>query len=260
MVLTSYAKYHTSVDDIQGFSDQGVDVLVRYIDEDRYRHNIGFQIKSYREIADDLRRPSGTRQLIPLLSQQRTRAQSKHQIDRFYVILCGDGGDAHRNFVRRVKAEFSSLDDTKVITPGQAWAFYNLEQQDVAAYCARVLCEEDYVLRAVREHFNEDADDYRRMIIGWVVSQLEGEYETSLGQLVRFAEGGNETEQIDVEERVAEYLSSLQWDGQAESTDGEKFVLQNYTCNELSALYYDVRVRHGLSGQEAIEYLWRLTD
>jgi hypothetical protein len=261
LILSSYSRHKASVDDIQGFTDQGVDVLLQYSDQDGVRRSVGLQIKSYREIEDDLKLESKNRTLIGSLHAQRTRAQSKHRVEMFYILLCGDGGLKHRDFVRRVQAEFTSIPDVRVITPGQAWSFFNLEDQDIVLYCMRILCKDDYVLQQARKAFDGDSDEYRRMMIGWVASQLEGDGELPIDRLVEYAAGGDDDrDRSEIKDLVVhKFLDRLNINGEIENIDGVLFKLISTEFEPIRALYFDVLVRHNLYKDDAIEYLWALT-
>lgn len=260
-ILNAYARHHASVDDIQGFTDQGVDVLLQFRDDDGAKHNIGLQIKSYKEIEADLKLKSGSRQLIASLFAQRTRGQSKHQVETFYILLCGDGGVKHADFVRRVKAEFTSLSDTRVITPAEAWSFYNLEDYEIAAYCTKVLCSDDYVLRRARSSLMNLDDEHRRLMIAWVVRQLEGRPRLAFEEMEHYANAFGEDDGTGrVQDSLVKFLGNLQFSSEIQNEDGQHFVLTSTAYPELRALYYDLQVRHELDSEQAMEYLWRLTD
>ncbi len=89
-------------------------------------------------VEQDLKLETGKRQLISTLKTQYVSARSTHNIETFYVVLCCDGGKLHRDFVRRVCAELTSLPEVKVIAPACAWAFHDMEADSVLAYCTRV--------------------------------------------------------------------------------------------------------------------------
>lgn len=259
-ILNAYARHRASVDDIQGFTDQGVDILLQYSDESGTQHSIGLQVKSYREIENDLKLEPGKRTLISSLFAQRTRAQSKHRVEKFYIVLCGDGEkEKHADFVRRVKAEFTSISDVRVITPGQAWAFLNRKDHEIAAYCAKILCAEDYVLREVVKEFAEEPDAFRRIIVAWTVNQLEGNSDMDIDDLIGYASDDDECDQARLLDQVATVVGDLEFNNDVENINGERFRLIRNDRVNLSALYFDLRARHGLCGQDAIDYLWSVT-
>jgi len=256
-ILGSYAKFGASVTDIQGFSDHGVDVLVRYTDQDGEKHSFGLQIKSYREIESDLKSSKNDRRLMDTLFSQRTRAQSKHRVEMFYIVLCGDNGKKHRDFVRRVEAEFSSLDDTCVINPSKAWQFYKLDRVEIAAFCARVLCRDDFVLKTMMSALEGMSNEHRRMLVAWVVRHLEGNSSITVDELASYAFTDLPYE-IDELELVSDFLNHFEMDYHYENLDGSEFILINPSQDEMQAIYFDIKVRHSLSGQDAIDYICEL--
>ncbi|MNB73962.1 hypothetical protein D3C81_240710 [compost metagenome] len=256
-ILSSYMRHRSTVYDIQGFTDQGADVLLVWDDDSGERRRAALQIKSYAEIKQDLGREVGKRQLINSLKSQFVSAKSKHGLDMFYILLCGDGTATHHDFVRRVCAEFTNLDDVKVITPAQAWSFYSMKAEDISSYCMRVLCKGDPVVREVQEEFASESDAYRYVAISAVVSQLCSASDFDVEDM---SHGASMCDELGWEEQIEKAIQSLMWSGDVVSDDGGSFKLRYDAFPTLRALYYDSKVRHGFSDNVMVEHLMSLTS
>lgn len=258
-ILTSFSRHRASAQDIQGFRDNGADILFRFEDEAGGMNAVALQVKSYSEIEADIKRRKEEASMVSVLKSQRTDAQSKHRVSKFYILLCGDS-DKHRDVVRKVRAEFTSLDDVSILTPEQAWAFYNLEDSEIAAYCTRVLCKGDYVLKQVDEEFAEASDEYRRIVLGTVVATLEGREAFRLDELTAFAANSDLNDFSEsFESSFEEATQQLMFERYIDTDDGEMFTCSPDEYPAVCALYFDLRVRHRLTGHEAFKYLSLLT-
>lgn len=257
-ILGSYSRLRTSVDDIQCFSDQGVDVLLRYSEDGGGSQSVGLQIKSYLEIEQDLKKDKGSRTLLDSLHAQKNRAEAKHRVSMFYILLCGDGSKRHTDFIRYVASEFAGLDTVRVVIPRQCWSLYKLEDHEIAAYCTRILCAEDFVLRKAIEEMPDDSA-HRRMLIPWVVQSLEGNARIDIDSLLDCIPETDDPTRPNPMDIAAEFIQTLEYSNDVTSEDGEHFVLHSTAHPALRALCSDVNVRYDLHGQDAIEYLWALT-
>ncbi|KJV35680.1 hypothetical protein [Luteibacter yeojuensis] len=261
MVLQSYARHHTYVDDIQAMNDQGVDIFFRYRADGMESKNVGIQIKSYKEIEDSLKKDREGEPLESKLASQYLDAKSKHGVKIYYIFLCGDGAlVSHANLERRIRAKYSSMDDVVVVGPKKAWAFYSLHDYEIAAHCASILCDGDYVLQRARESLNDFKASQQRMLIAWVLLQLEGERYVDVGELQDYGVGygADDEEDDDLSEDMANLIDRLERYADLEYLDGETYKIDPSAFPELCALYFDLRVRHGISGGGAIRYLHSL--
>lgn len=258
IILESFNRHKTSALDIQGFRDNGADILFRFEDDEGNRDSVGLQVKSQKEIEDDVKRPIGQASLVKELKAQRTEAQSKHRISMFYILLCCDI-TKHLDYVRKVAAEFTSLDDVKVIWPQQAWNFYNIDESEIVARCNRILCEDDYVVVKARRELDEISPEQKRIIIGSIVHQQEGTHTFSADDLCGYATCGLLNEFEDTQDRADEALQNLMSDRVLLTDDGSNFTFDAQEYPAIRALYFDLLVRHRLSGEDAIRYLLMLT-
>jgi len=258
-ILKSYNRHKTSALDIQGFRDNGADILFTFEDEDGKKDAVALQVKSQKEIEDDIKRPKGQVSLVRDLKAQRTEAQSKHRISMYYILLCCDI-DLHRDYVRKVAAEFTSLDDVKIVTPQHALYFYDLDHADIAANCARILCRTDFVVRKARDELNDLNPAHRRILIGSIVSHLEGTLTLSIDDVHSFAAPIFLPDDGQLIDQADDAVQALMWDRFFETIDGEKFTVDATNYPALRALYFDLNVRHGLTSDSAFKYLLTITE
>ncbi len=259
-ILQLFNRHKTSALDIQGFRDNGADILFRFEDEEGNKDAVALQVKSQKEIEDDIKRGDGKSSLVKDLKAQRTDAQSKHHVSMFYILLCCDIS-AYRDYVRKVAAEFTSLDDVKIVSPEHAMHFYSLDGTDIAAYCSRILCRSDYVVTKAVDELADTTQEHRQIVIGSMVDHLEGKLTFSLDDLCSFTEAASPESDHQVAQRTDAALQDLCWDGFIENNiDGESFTLRASDYPALRALYFDLNVRHGLTGNHAVRYLTILTE
>ena len=97
-LLDAYS-YHADAHDIQSMSDQGVDVLLRYVNAEGERRRAGLQIKSHKEFEDwaAKRGPS----MIDTLKLQHSRAKHDAKIGDYFIVLCTDA-QQHREQIRQI--------------------------------------------------------------------------------------------------------------------------------------------------------------
>lgn len=257
VMLGAYMRHRAGAYDIQGFTDQGADVLLSCENDEGQILSAALQIKSYAEVEQDLKLETGKRQLISKLKAQYVNALSKHRIDTFYVLLCCDGGKKHRDFVRRVCAELTGLANVKVIAPAYAWAFFEMRPDNILAYCTRVLCSGDPLLREVRDMFEGRSTAYRWAAINAVVNQLDDMRSLDIDDL-HWAGGGEPSKGW--HDELDSAIQDLLFNADLDSISGSTFELAHDAFLPLRALYYDTRVRHGTSGTTMISLLMQLTD
>src|SRR6476620_12008411 len=139
-MMDVYKRHRTDVHDIQGVRDNGVDVLLRYKTESEALYKVGIQLKSYKELEDELKgRPS----LFQVLKSQCLEAISNLRVDEWVLVLCTDEVE-HLGLVRAICSEFKSVEKVKVIEPRQALAFYELKPVELASRVSTLLCAEDF--------------------------------------------------------------------------------------------------------------------
>lgn len=258
-ILQLFNRHKTSALDIQGFRDNGADILFRFEDEEGNKDAVALQVKSQKEIEDDIKRGEGKSSLVKDLKAQRTDAQSKHQVSKFYILLCCDIS-VYRDYVRKVAAEFTSLDDVKIVSPQYAMHFYGLDEVDIAAHCSRILCRRDYVVTKAVDELADTTQEHRQIVIGAMVDHLEGELEFSLDDLYGYTEATSPESDDKVTQRTEVALQEFLWNGFLQSDhDGETFTLRASDYPALRALYFDLNVRHGITGNHAVRYLTILT-
>lgn len=264
LILTSYSRHRATGVDIQGYQDEGAEVILQYKDHDGHTSTFALQVKSYREIEKELERRSKkdktSLSLVNNLILQQSRAASKHRPETFFILLCGDGGKRHRQVIRDVGSAFSARLDIKVIKPAQAWNFFQLDASEIAAYCTRELCKEDYVLKEVNDYFSDESAEYRKMVIALTVLQIEDDCHLDFNEIVSYACDDPLDGASDSFVRTEEAMQSLMHSDDLENENGDRFRISRGSFNALRALYYDLGVRHGLTGSDAIDYLILLTD
>lgn len=117
-------RYGNACYDIQGVRDSGVDVLVKYEDEDRGTCHIGLQIKSYNDIKE--------KDWLTKLKAQILEATSAWDLTDYYIVFCTDN-DEHKNKLRNASADIIRLSKNivHVVEPEKALSFFRKNALDI---------------------------------------------------------------------------------------------------------------------------------
>ena len=145
-MLDAYISHRTHVRDIQGFDDEGADVLLQYREDDEVKR-LGLQVKSFSEIRKWAN--GHDKFFLKNLKAQVATAHSNMNLEHVYVLLCTDA-EMHQKQVRRVSSALKKFDYVTVVLPHHAITFYELSEIEVVTTVARILCDEDFVLSKAR--------------------------------------------------------------------------------------------------------------
>lgn len=159
-LLRKYAAHATGVEDIQGFTDEGVDVAVSYNGQDLQRHRIGFQIKSWKEINTWANGRSP--QFLRDLRDQIYRAQKRAGCHTVYILPCGDT-EIHRKQIRALMSDFKNDNGVVVMKPSRAFGVLSVKGPEMHAFVSSILNDGDEVLRAARAYFAKKPKDHAFM-------------------------------------------------------------------------------------------------
>lgn len=115
--------YYNDCYDIQGVTDDGVDVLLKYQTDLDY-HKIGFQIKSY----DDIK----NKDWLKTLKAQLFEAQGIWKTEDLYIVFCTDSIE-HKDKLRNAISEIQKSSDCQIhiVEPEKALTFYNFTSIDI---------------------------------------------------------------------------------------------------------------------------------
>jgi len=105
--------------------------------------------------------------------------------------------------------------------------------------------------------FDSRSKAFRWTVITAVVQQLENMKRLHVDDL-EVPDFGDLDE--DWQGEIESAIQDLLWSGELESVDGSIFELSHDAFMELRALYYDSRVRHGISGSHMVDFLMQFMD
>lgn len=258
-ILEAYKAYGTECHDVQGMRDDGVDVLLKYYDPDEQRHQIGLQIKSFREIEDWKLKKVKDGGLLSKLKSQYATAIGNVKVERYYIILCADAV-RHEKQVRMVASEFKQFSDVTVISPGQALSFFEMSPIEVEMSTIRELCKEDTVLTEAQKEMDRQSGIYAYVLLHLLCRFYGGNDEISNNDLSAnledWNERGGEDDSDDLANAIGEMENAgiLTYGGYHYSINSTAFPLS------LSALYFDVRFRRSVAASAAFEHMFQLLD
>ena len=129
-LFEAHRKFEPVVYDTQGIHDDGSDIVVRYAPPDAVLSLIGFQVKSF----DDLAKKT---YLQELKAQRDDTFRKVSGLQKYYIVVCTDTG-THRDKVRSIAAEFRSAHLTELVEPAYAFTFLHHRKTRVEALVKRL--------------------------------------------------------------------------------------------------------------------------
>lgn len=243
-LLTTYSGYRTSAHDLQGFNDDGVDVMLRYEIDSGEPQYAALQIKSDQEF-DTWKEGD----MIRSLRAQYGQAILNRQVDRYYIVLCVDAVK-HRDRVRSVVSNFADKENVRVIIPQKALAFFGLTEQDLQLMATRLLCADDPLMLAARKHVEDWGRPRVKLLLGVIRHTFETGPSCSLDFLQCLFTATCEPVSSASDEGGQDFVDAVEWlEGGniiEPSPDGETFSIDATALSvPLCAIYFDQRHRLG---------------
>ena len=179
MMLDVYRAYGQEVHDIQSIRDDGIDVLLRYQDQDGNDRRAGLQIKSDDEFC---KWEADKYPLLSTLKAQYATAISNGKLDEYYILLCVDAV-RHKSRIRTVCSELKNFSPVKIIEPQDLCEFYEMSPTELWAKATSLLCHNDTVLKKAIEEVTASSPDIAYFVISLVCFAFEGKHEISSDDL-----------------------------------------------------------------------------
>ncbi|QSX04679.1 hypothetical protein JYG23_08145 [Sedimentibacter sp. zth1] len=144
-IVSKYNKYRTITYDIQGFKDEGTDVVVRL----SYKNNtkyICFQIKSN----DDLKDAN----YLPKIKAQALDTQNSYgsNLLDYYILVCCDLTSnnvkkSNMNKLRQIEAAFNKVENIHVIEPSYVMGFLKISSLQMDVAIKNKMSNEDIIIK-----------------------------------------------------------------------------------------------------------------
>jgi len=261
MIISLFERYKKVVYDTQGLRDRGIDVLIRYQEEDQAADApklIGIQIKSYDDLQEGM--------WLTKLKAQCLEAIGRSQLKRLYVMLTTSiRTKGERDKVRAVAGELGDYPNITVIEPEYAYGFLHLSPRTAGAFVKRFFSKDDIVFRRAVESFggltqaqcallveairlnaiaSSQGESLLRMQLldSGILRELYSKYRT-VGQR------GNR------EERIASDIEALDGDSFQTDTHSDRVTVHMNAYKAVQAVMLDGEVRYGYEDLELVEYL-----
>jgi hypothetical protein len=240
-ILEVYRAYRTDVHDIQGMRDDGVDVLVRFTDDDGTEHKAALQIKSDDEFVQWEKK---TLDLPNKLKAQYATAISNVRVEDYFLVLCVDAVH-HRKRIRLLCSELKNYQHLTIIEPADALGFYDMTGLDRWIRTTRLLCQRDRILMAATDELDGEFVDVAYFIVTLVCQAFEDELDVGQNRLVsiwhdwtEFAEDSESSG-----ERLGDVLGSLLGAGILKVGGAEYVISVDRLPTAVCGLYFDQKVR-----------------
>lgn len=256
LMLDSFRKYQHISHMVQGPRDQGVDVLLKSLDDpsegERY---VGIQVKSFKEVANK------ENDLSKQLKSGYFDAKDRYGcgLSRYYILLAGDSR-LHAKRMDAITNEFAKTKDVRVINSRYLLTFLDMPQSTVAAVVDRHLSEEDYVRRqALSEAAAYTAPELRYILacLFWAFEnssdQLPENFWVNDSRMVELAE----TYGPEVLDQCLASFSDSDFESYAEPPS-TRIRLEHFPA--IRALYYDLQVRYEDSDDDLFDHLFEFLN
>lgn len=132
-ILAHFYKYRELVCDVQGVRDHGVDIVLKY-EQDEDSKKLGFQVKSF----DDIKANDWQSKLKAQMFE--AQAYHSHSMVDFYILFCSDAVQ-HRDKIRNAMADLTANAQFNCfpISPTMVLHFLNLGDAEIGAYIKPLL-------------------------------------------------------------------------------------------------------------------------
>lgn len=167
-IIQKFSKYRNITYDIQGFKDEGTDILVRLSNEEITKY-ICFQIKSN----DDLKQ----KEYLSKIKAQALDTQNSYSnnlID-YYILLCCDVTsdnikNSNSNKIRQIEAAFNKVHNVHIIEPSYVLGYLNMSSLHLDVAIKNKLDDEDIIIKLAME-IVLDLTPTERALIYFLISQ-----------------------------------------------------------------------------------------
>ncbi|MEX3930386.1 hypothetical protein AB4Y32_00985 [Paraburkholderia phymatum] len=256
LMLGSFSKYQHISHMVQGPRDQGVDVLLKSVDqEDSPERYVALQIKSYNEIADK------TNDLSKDLKSGYFNANDRYdcRLDRYYVLLAGDSRK-HAKRLAAITNELAKTENIRVINPRYLLTFIEMPQSTIEAVVDRHLSEDDYVRKEARyEAAGYTAAELYFILacVCWVLENssdmLPEDFYRQDARMMELAEIYGSEAMDECIQRFSD--SDLEVHAEPSST---RLRIEHFPA--IRALYYDLQVRYDESPVDLFNHLFQFLN
>lgn len=251
VVLESFRRLGCDVHETQSLRDNGVDLRLRFEFAGK-RRVVGLQVKANNEAERDRTRPRGAETLAGTLKRQAYEAMAKSAVDEWWVLLCFDK-TTHARRISSICAELlgeASKFPVTIWQPEKVLSLLSLSDAEVDAVCTRLLCREDEVLKAAVSEAEELSPAALEVVLATLDDALHGQVVADARHLRWHAEGAAGQDEVLDELASSGYVT---W-----SSDRQQYEIEPGAMSGICALYFEGRVRHGLSRESAESFVERL--
>jgi hypothetical protein len=256
LMLGSFRKYQHISHMVQGPRDQGVDVLLKSVDqEDSLERYVALQVKSYSEIADK------TNNLSKDLKSGYFNASDRYdsRLDRYYILLAGNSA-THTKRLTAITNEFTKTKNIRIINPRYLQTFIEMPQSTIEAVVDRHLSEEDYVRKEARYEAAGYTAPQLHFILACICWVLENSSDMLPESFYRSNARMTDLVQIygqDAMDESIQIFSDADLEVYAEPSS-TRLRIEHFPA--VRALYYDLQVRYDESPVDLFNHLFQFLN
>lgn len=153
LILDYFNRYRNLAYDIQGFNDEGSDVIL-YLNKDDNQKTICFQIKSHSELM-------AGKDIITKIGFQYAQSMKNYDPLEYYLIPCCypnekiSKSQTLTDRLRNIRSEFSGYDRMTIIDPVEFAYFSRLSSEHIGTIIKLILEPDDVIYRKCLESIQE---------------------------------------------------------------------------------------------------------
>jgi hypothetical protein len=240
-MLDVYRAYGQEAHDIQGFQDDGVDILLKYEDRHGESRRAGLQIKSEDEF---IKWEKKTLDLPKTLKAQYATAIADAKVNEYYLVLCADAV-RHRDRIRMLKADLKNFVPCTIIDPTDALGLFEMNGLEILARVTRLLCQRDKILNAAIHELDGEVTDVAFFLLALMCWAFDGYLRVTQDQLFELWYEWEEFAGTSAgsQDQLSDTVGTLVGSGVLEYDGSECVVAVNRLPPALCALYFDQKVR-----------------
>lgn len=167
-IIQKFSKYRSITYDIQGFKDEGTDILVRLSNEEITKY-ICFQIKSNDDLKD--------KEYLSKIKAQAVDTQNSYSnnlLDYYILVCCDVASDKNKNSninkIRQIEAALNKVNNVYIIEPSYVLGFLNMSSLHLDVAIKNKLDDEDIIVKLAME-IVIDLTPTERALIYFLISQ-----------------------------------------------------------------------------------------
>lgn len=282
-IVQKFSKYRSITYDIQGFKDEGTDILVRLSHDDSTKY-ICFQIKSNYDLKD--------KEYLSKIKAQALDSQNSYNnnlLDYYILVCCDVTSDniknSNMNKLRQIEAALNKVNNVHIIEPSYVLGFLNMSSLHIDVAIKNKLEDDEDIIIKLAMDIVIDLTPTERALIYFLISQrlycedtitqledvfynnfVEKVYNTSsdyerswffLDEESVYRKDLYEKRNKDIKDRIFDDLDYLS-NSFIQNTEFNKIIIDLTTVLPIATLMLDGSIRYEYNQDQTLDYIMNL--